>query len=446
MKIIHKLILETLVVVLFVVIVGTVTFLQNKNSQDIVDEDLYRSILNLDDVWKLMEAQEHQEIAANNYLFLDTGLEERRTNYFYEKERLAKTYQKFSKEACEYMKPLLKKYYENMKIYNTKIEVAFELHSQGADLELTKERVREANKYVEIAHEAALEPIIEYVHKAHIEPAKENIAKGISRTTNVIIIVSVITVFLAIGLGIFISRSISLPIVKLKDAAAEIGKGNLNIKIEVTSNDEIGQLTSSFKKMTEDLKETTTSIINLNKEIAIRRQAEEVLRVSESKYRVLLENLPQKIFLKDKSLIYLSCNENYAWDLKIKADEITGKTDYDFHPEELAEKYKMDDKRIMDSGKTENIEEKYIQDGRESIVHTTKTPIKDKRGNAVGILGIFWDITERKQAEEQQSALMKDLEETNKIMVGRELRMIELKKEVNKLSKQLKMPAPYDDV
>ncbi len=50
----------------------------------------------------------------------------------------------------------------------------------------------------------------------------------------------------------------------------------------------------------------------------------------ESKYKTLLENLPQKIFLKDTNSVYISCNENYARDLKIKAEDIAGKTDYDF--------------------------------------------------------------------------------------------------------------------
>ena len=66
---------------------------------------------------------------------------------------------------------------------------------------------------------------------------------------------------------------------------------------------------------------------------------DEALRESEEKHRTLLENLPQKIFFKDKNSVYISCNENYARDLKIKAEEIAGKTDYDFYPKELAEKY-----------------------------------------------------------------------------------------------------------
>jgi hypothetical protein len=154
--------------------------------------------------------------------------------------------------------------------------------------------------------------------------------------------------------------------------------------------------------------------IEMVEDIDVRKRTEEALRTSKSKYRTLLENLPQKIFYKDRNSVYVSCNDNYAQDLKIKSDEIIGKTDYDFYPKELAEKYTADDKRIMESGKTEEIEEKYIQEGKEGIVHTVKTPIKDEKGTVIGILGIFWDITERKKAEEALKNYTRQIEKVNK--------------------------------
>ena len=99
-------------------------------------------------------------------------------------------------------------------------------------------------------------------------------------------------------------------------------------------------------------------------------------------------------------------------DLNISPDEIAGKTDYDFYPKELADKYRADDKRIMESGQTEELEEGYIRDGQEFIIQTVKTPIKDDEGNATGILDIFWDITERKNMEKTRTRLAAILEST----------------------------------
>jgi PAS domain S-box-containing protein len=140
-------------------------------------------------------------------------------------------------------------------------------------------------------------------------------------------------------------------------------------------------------------------IFIMSQDISASKRAEEDLRASESKYRTLVENIPQRIFTKDRDLVYLSCNENFARDLGIRPEECAGRTDYDFFPRELAEKYQADDRRVLQSGKTEVIEERYFREDQDAWVQTVKTPVREQDGTVSGILGIFWDITERKQAE-----------------------------------------------
>ncbi len=152
-------------------------------------------------------------------------------------------------------------------------------------------------------------------------------------------------------------------------------------------------------------------LIGTGTDISDLRQAEKSLRISEEKYRTLLENIPQKIFSKDIHSVYVSCNQSFARDLGITPDDFTGKTDYDFFPKELADKYRADDRRILKSGRAEAIEEKYIHEGKEYVVYTVKTPLRDEQGDTTGILGIFWDITEQKHAEEELKRYREHLEE-----------------------------------
>ena len=166
------------------------------------------------------------------------------------------------------------------------------------------------------------------------------------------------------------------------------------------------------------IEKAVNEIMALRKQIAELKEWEagrqfmmKILQESEKKFKTLVENIPQKMYMKDKASVYVFCSEKYAADLKMKAEEITGKSDSQLFPAALAEKYVSDDKRIMAMGQSENIEEKYVHEGETFIMHTVKTPVKDEKGEIVGILGIFWDITEQKRKEEELSKKSAHLEE-----------------------------------
>ncbi len=396
MKIGQKLVLGFAGIAILSMIAGIVSVLQNRNTQRITEIEVYRSISHLDDTSILMEAQEHMEIAAKDYLFLDVALKQRRADYFYEKERLEETYQKYYKESCVHIKPWLEEYYEAMKKYNATIEEAFELHDQGADLEVIKEKIREAAKYIEIAHEDALEPIIKHVHDYHIEPAKEAIAKGINRTTAVTIMASIITIFLVIGLGLFISRSISVPLAKLKHAAAKIGMGELDTKIEIKARDEIGDLATSFNRMTEDLKKTLVS-------------RDYVDNIIGSMIDSLIVTTPGG---KIKTANQATCEL-----LGYKQEELIGKDVSLLFPEEVPfEGTKLG--KLTKESDLENYEALYkAKDGKEIPVLFSGSVMRDNNGNITSIVCVARDITARKQTEQALQNAYKELKDTQEQLI-----------------------------
>ena len=141
--------------------------------------------------------------------------------------------------------------------------------------------------------------------------------------------------------------------------------------------------------------------VHIVSDITQRKRAEEAMRDSRALYFSLVENLPQSIFRKDRVGRFQFVNERFCQGLGRSVVDIIGRTDADFFPPELAQAYRKDDLRVMETGRVLDQEEKHVgADGRELFVHVLKTPVRDAQGQIIGIQGVFWNITERKQAEE----------------------------------------------
>ena len=137
-------------------------------------------------------------------------------------------------------------------------------------------------------------------------------------------------------------------------------------------------------------------------DITQRRQAEQNLRNSEALYHSLVETLPQNIFRKDLQDRFTFANQHFCNVLGRKLDEIVGKTDFDFFPRELAEKYQRDDMRVRETGQPyETVEENQPPGGGKMYVQVVKTPLYGADGKIIGLQGIFWDITQQRLAEEK---------------------------------------------
>jgi PAS domain S-box-containing protein len=133
-----------------------------------------------------------------------------------------------------------------------------------------------------------------------------------------------------------------------------------------------------------------------------RKRAEEALQKSEAFYHSLVETLPQNIFRKDLLGRFTFGNRRFCAGMGKPLTEIIGKTDSDFFPPDLADKYRMDDLGVIESGKTfETVEEYVTPEGDTLYVQVIKTPVYDSSAKLIGTQGIFWDITQRVRSEAQ---------------------------------------------
>jgi PAS domain S-box-containing protein len=111
-------------------------------------------------------------------------------------------------------------------------------------------------------------------------------------------------------------------------------------------------------------------------------------------------HLPFAILCKDLEGRFTFANQKFCAELGCTIDEIKGKTDLDYFPKELAEKYREDDKKVIASGElVDQVEAHVTPHGDKQYVEVMKTPIYGPDGRAIGIQAIFWDVTARIDAE-----------------------------------------------
>jgi PAS domain S-box-containing protein len=141
-----------------------------------------------------------------------------------------------------------------------------------------------------------------------------------------------------------------------------------------------------------------------------RKSAERALRESEAFYQSLVENLPQYIYRKDLQGRFTFANRRFCTQLGKTLAEVVGRSDGDFFPPELAQKYQADDQQVLTSGKLfETTEEHTPPGGEKEYVQVVKSPVFDSQGRTVGTQGIFWDVTARVRGEDKLKKAHADL-------------------------------------
>jgi sigma-B regulation protein RsbU (phosphoserine phosphatase) len=157
-------------------------------------------------------------------------------------------------------------------------------------------------------------------------------------------------------------------------------------------------------------------IIGRERDITIRKQAQEALAQERALLDQLMTSTPDHIYFKDlqSRFIRISAAHLAMFHLK-KLEDVAGKTDFDFFTEEHARQALADEQEIIRTGKpiVGFVEKETWPDGHRTWVSTTKVPLRDNEGRIIGTFGISRDVTAHKEAEEQAAQYAQALREKN---------------------------------
>jgi PAS domain S-box-containing protein len=140
---------------------------------------------------------------------------------------------------------------------------------------------------------------------------------------------------------------------------------------------------------------------------AERRNLADALAHERNVLRTMIDLLPAFIYTKDAHSRFTACNKLVANRMGVEPEELIGKTDFDFFPREMAERFFADEQALIQSGKPLIDHEEIAFDkmrNQDRIILTSKVPLHDANGNLTGIVGTGYDITERKAAENRMAS------------------------------------------
>ena len=213
-----------------------------------------------------------------------------------------------------------------------------------------------------------------------------------------VIVLGLFTAVLMAFLGYRVAKSLTVPINSLVDGAKKVGEGDLQHRISLNRNDELGMLADAFDRMTASLETSQTQLQNWAAELEKRvekRTAE--LSQSEDRYRTLAEASPDLIYMIDPQ-------DNVVY-INNKSEEIFGKSPEQIIGRPRSEMFPSDSKKnpgrglkkVFTSGKPLSTETVLSFSQGDIWLESNLVPLRDESGVMIAVLGVSRDITERKK-------------------------------------------------
>ncbi|MDO9315868.1 MAG: PAS domain S-box protein [Burkholderiaceae bacterium] len=189
--------------------------------------------------------------------------------------------------------------------------------------------------------------------------------------------------------------------VALREAVATVVReGEASFEVQLRCKD--GRVIDALVRSRAIRLRGRTCLVGVWHEVGKRKAAEQAIRESRKLLQAIIDAAPMRVFWKDLDLRYLGCNPAFARDAGRSApEELLGEDDHHLAWADQAEIYQADDRAVMASGVAKLFyeEPQTTPDGRTIWLSTSKVPLRSDDGRIIGVLGIYEDITERKQAE-----------------------------------------------
>ena len=170
----------------------------------------------------------------------------------------------------------------------------------------------------------------------------------------------------------------------------------------------------SLKIPLRDEHDTIVGIVGATHDITEQKRAQEALQQERTILRTLIDNLPDGIYVKDVQCRKIIANLADVHNIGLQSEaEVLGKDDFDLYPKELAEGFIADDRIVIQTGQPVINREEYVIDeqGKKRWLLTTKLPLRDEKGQTIGLVGIGRDITAQKKAEAERERLIIELQD-----------------------------------